>query len=57
MVKQGYVYNIVGFVHRDRVMKETITATSVAQAREIAVYLLRRRGFNPSQVRIEVIKL
>jgi hypothetical protein len=37
-------------------MKEIITATNVAHAREIAAYLLRRRGFNPSQVLIEVIK-
>jgi hypothetical protein len=49
MVKQGYVYNICGFVHRERVMRQTITATGVSHAREIAVNLPRRRGFKPSQ--------
>jgi hypothetical protein len=57
MVKRGYVYNICAWIGRERIMKETITATGVSQARWVAEQVLRRRGFNPRQVRIDVIKL
>ncbi len=57
MTKRGYTYNICGYLDRERIMKETITATSTDHARSIARLVLRRRGFSPHQVRLEVVKL
>jgi hypothetical protein len=57
MSRKGYTYNVIGYLNRQRIMKETITATGAEQARWVAKEILRRRGFNPANIRVEVIRL
>lgn len=57
MTKRGYTYNICGYLGRSRIMKETITATNASHARAIARQVLRKRGFDSAQVRVEVVTI
>lgn len=50
-------FNICGFVGRARIMKETITATDRRQAHAVAREVLRRRGFDPQKVRVEIVPI
>jgi hypothetical protein len=52
-----HYYNVCAYIGRDRVMKETLTAENRAEALDIGRVVLSSRGFQLSDVSIEVVPL
>ena len=57
MKKSEHYYNVCAYIGKDRVMKETLTARSRAEALDIGRIVLRSRGFKFSDVSFEVVPL